>query len=352
MSAIVHARVLENLARLRLGHVVERLDALLAEAARGEPTYLDFLDSLLRGEVDSKQRKRVAMGHDHRSFSLGEDARRFRLQVAALDRSATRSRARHRPLHLPGGECAALRTARGRQDPPRHRPRTRRRRGGSFGAFHQRLRAARRALPRRARWPARRQARFLRQAQAPYPRRARLSALREAIGASLLPARRSPLRKLGHPRRTTTAIPGGCLSEPDSSTNVRLQSKHRGDSTFVSESQHEMRPRLVQRLRIAVATLRSAPSSSRRCCDSSGFPVIIAASIVTTDVWSSLPSETLNDGPSGRLEKTVRTSADRRRNSHCPDSSSPAWIHCSLITPPGSDRTVVRTVLRGSHPTT
>jgi len=62
MSAIVHARVLENLARLRLGHVVERLDALLAEAARGEPTYLDFLDSLLRGEVDSKQRKRVAMG--------------------------------------------------------------------------------------------------------------------------------------------------------------------------------------------------------------------------------------------------------------------------------------------------
>src|SRR3989449_5272015 len=62
MSAIVHARVLENLVRLRLGHLGERLDALLAEAARGEPTYLDFLDSLLRGEVDSKQRKRVAMG--------------------------------------------------------------------------------------------------------------------------------------------------------------------------------------------------------------------------------------------------------------------------------------------------
>src|SRR5882762_3824542 len=62
MSAIVHARVLENLARLRLGHLLERLDALLAEAARGEPTYLDFLDSLLRGEVDSKQHKRVAMG--------------------------------------------------------------------------------------------------------------------------------------------------------------------------------------------------------------------------------------------------------------------------------------------------
>ncbi|HEX4381815.1 MAG TPA: ATP-binding protein [Myxococcales bacterium] len=62
MSAIVHARVLENLARLRLGSVAERLDAVLAEAARGPPTYLDFLDSLLRGEVDSKHRKRVAMG--------------------------------------------------------------------------------------------------------------------------------------------------------------------------------------------------------------------------------------------------------------------------------------------------
>lgn len=62
MSAIVHARVLENLARLRLGHLAERLDALLADAARAEPTYLDFLDSLLRDEVDSKTRKRTAMG--------------------------------------------------------------------------------------------------------------------------------------------------------------------------------------------------------------------------------------------------------------------------------------------------
>jgi len=62
MSAIVHARVLENLARLRLPDLADRLDAVLAEAARGEPTYLDFLDSLLRGEVESKQRKRVAMG--------------------------------------------------------------------------------------------------------------------------------------------------------------------------------------------------------------------------------------------------------------------------------------------------
>ncbi|XXZ63317.1 ATP-binding protein [Sorangium sp. So ce341] len=59
---LVHSRVVESLTRLRLGYFAERLDALLAEAARSEPTYLDFLDSLLREEVGSKQRKRIAMG--------------------------------------------------------------------------------------------------------------------------------------------------------------------------------------------------------------------------------------------------------------------------------------------------
>jgi DNA replication protein DnaC len=54
--------VLENMGRLRLGRLVEQLDALLSDAARGEPTYLDFLDSILREEVGAKQRKRVAMG--------------------------------------------------------------------------------------------------------------------------------------------------------------------------------------------------------------------------------------------------------------------------------------------------
>jgi DNA replication protein DnaC len=62
MSAIVHARVTENLVRLRLGHVAERLDAVLGEAARSEPTYLDFLDALLGQEITSKRHKRVEMG--------------------------------------------------------------------------------------------------------------------------------------------------------------------------------------------------------------------------------------------------------------------------------------------------
>ncbi len=61
-TEITRARVLENLGRLRLGRIGEQLDALLSTAARGEPTYLDFLDALLREEVGAKQRKRVAMG--------------------------------------------------------------------------------------------------------------------------------------------------------------------------------------------------------------------------------------------------------------------------------------------------
>lgn len=62
MSDLLHARVTDHLTRLRLGHVAERLDALLAQAARSEPTYLDFLDTILAEEVESKQRKRIAMG--------------------------------------------------------------------------------------------------------------------------------------------------------------------------------------------------------------------------------------------------------------------------------------------------
>lgn len=62
MSDLVHARVVDQLERLRLGHIAERLDAVLADAARKEPTYLAFLDELLSEELASKQRKRVQMG--------------------------------------------------------------------------------------------------------------------------------------------------------------------------------------------------------------------------------------------------------------------------------------------------
>ena len=62
MSVVIHARVVEQLTRLRLRYVADRLDAMLNDAARTEPTYLDFLDGVLRQEVDAKQRTRVAMG--------------------------------------------------------------------------------------------------------------------------------------------------------------------------------------------------------------------------------------------------------------------------------------------------
>lgn len=62
MSQIVRARVVEHLKRLRLGLVAERLDALLGAAAKKDTTYLDFLDEVLREEVDAKQRKRTTMG--------------------------------------------------------------------------------------------------------------------------------------------------------------------------------------------------------------------------------------------------------------------------------------------------
>ena len=56
MSPIVHARVVEHLQRLRLGFVAERLDAVLNEAAKREPTYLDFLDQVLRQERSEERR--------------------------------------------------------------------------------------------------------------------------------------------------------------------------------------------------------------------------------------------------------------------------------------------------------
>jgi DNA replication protein DnaC len=58
---LVHARVVDHLARLRLGHVAERIDAMLSDAAKKDITYLDFLDGLLSEELASKQRKRIAM---------------------------------------------------------------------------------------------------------------------------------------------------------------------------------------------------------------------------------------------------------------------------------------------------
>jgi DNA replication protein DnaC len=62
VTEIVRGRVEDHLLRLRLHCVASRLDAVLSDAARKEPTYLDFLDALLREEIEAKQKRRVSMG--------------------------------------------------------------------------------------------------------------------------------------------------------------------------------------------------------------------------------------------------------------------------------------------------
>jgi len=62
VSELVRARVEDHLLRLRLHSVAARLDAVLSDAARKEPTYLDFLDGLLREELEAKQKRRITMG--------------------------------------------------------------------------------------------------------------------------------------------------------------------------------------------------------------------------------------------------------------------------------------------------
>ena len=55
-------RVFAVLKRLQLTHLRETLAAVLSEAAKEEWTYLEFLDQILRREVDAKQGKRIRMG--------------------------------------------------------------------------------------------------------------------------------------------------------------------------------------------------------------------------------------------------------------------------------------------------
>ena len=55
-------RISAALKRLQLTHLRETLAAVLSEAARQEWTYMEFLDQILRREVDAKQGKRIRMG--------------------------------------------------------------------------------------------------------------------------------------------------------------------------------------------------------------------------------------------------------------------------------------------------
>jgi DNA replication protein DnaC len=138
MSAVVQARVAEQLTRLRLRYVAERLDAVLNEAARAEPTYRDFLDMVLRQEVDAKQRTRVTMDLKIAHFPAVKtlDDFDFKFQPS-IDQRLVREFAGG---HFIGQaeNVADLWTARGGQDTSRHRARPRRRRNRALRPLHQR----------------------------------------------------------------------------------------------------------------------------------------------------------------------------------------------------------------------
>ena len=65
MGAVIdprEERLLAALKRLQLTHLRDTLAAVLSEAAKQQWTYLEFLDEVLRREVDTKQGKRILMG--------------------------------------------------------------------------------------------------------------------------------------------------------------------------------------------------------------------------------------------------------------------------------------------------
>src|SRR4051812_32798174 len=103
MSDLIHARVVDHLTKLQLRHVAERLDALLAAAARGEPTYLDFLDAILREEIEAKQRKRTTMGINIAHFPAVKTLEDFDFKVQpSVDQRLVRELATGR--YIPQGE--------------------------------------------------------------------------------------------------------------------------------------------------------------------------------------------------------------------------------------------------------
>ncbi len=55
-------RVFAAMKRLQLTHLRDVFTSILSQAAKEEWTYLEFLDQILRREVDAKQGKRIQMG--------------------------------------------------------------------------------------------------------------------------------------------------------------------------------------------------------------------------------------------------------------------------------------------------
>lgn len=61
MNPLTYERVQTHLTRLKLGRMADQFDPLAEQAAKGEWTYLEFLDHLLEAEVSARYERDVAM---------------------------------------------------------------------------------------------------------------------------------------------------------------------------------------------------------------------------------------------------------------------------------------------------
>ena len=84
-------RVTGYLTRLQLVATRDRLEAVLQQAAKGESTYLDFLDRVLGEEVASKNEKRMKMGVQIAHFPLQRSLEDFDFSLQpSIDRTLIR----------------------------------------------------------------------------------------------------------------------------------------------------------------------------------------------------------------------------------------------------------------------
>jgi len=153
--------------------VAERLDALLSETERTEPTYLDFQDRVVAEETDAKQRKRVAMGIQIAHFP---SVRTLEGSTSSSSRPSTRRSSESSPAAASSLSprmffCSAHPAwARRTWPSPSGGPPSR---GGALGVVRHGRGATRLATAGSARTPARRAGDVLRQAEPPRPRRRR-----------------------------------------------------------------------------------------------------------------------------------------------------------------------------------
>jgi hypothetical protein len=80
------AHIQDNLRRLRLYRIHDRLEAVLEKAAKNNVSYTDFLDEILSQEVASTLEKNVVLGTGLAKFPYDKPPRFLRLRLSTFDR--------------------------------------------------------------------------------------------------------------------------------------------------------------------------------------------------------------------------------------------------------------------------